>query len=118
MSDEEVSRIDYAYFDSFDFYLPDPIPSQLHHFRELMGVYKRLSPNTIVSVDDNFLPNCWVEWNTYNEDGSVATRTRYETGLRILGKGTLIDCFLLNEGWKRKNEWLTSDSNLLTYERY
>lgn len=118
MSDELVKQIDFIYFDSYDFYVPDPIPSQLHHFRELMGVYKRLSPQVHIAVDDNFLPNCWVAWNTFNPDGSVATSTKYDTGPRMFGKGTLIDCFLIDEGWKRMDDWLHTDTyHLLGYEK-
>ena len=118
LSDGVVEQIDLLYLDSYDFSVPDPMPSQLHHFRELNAVYKRLSKNVSIAVDDNFLPNCWVEWHTYNSDGSVATRTRYETGSRIFGKGTLVDYFLLNECWKRKDDWLHIDTyHLLGYER-
>lgn len=118
MPDELVKKIDFIYFDSYDFYVPDPIPSQLHHFRELMGVYKRLSPEVHIAVDDNFLPNCWVAWNTFNPDGSVATSTKYDTGPRMFGKGTLIDCFLIQEGWKRLDDWLHNDTyHLLGYDR-
>lgn len=118
MFDEDVKKIDFIYFDSYDFYVPDPVPSQLHHFRELMGVYKRLSPGVQIAVDDNFLPNCWVEWHTYNVDGSVATRTRYDTGPRMFGKGTLIDHFLISEGWVRIEDWLNIDTyHLLGYEK-
>jgi hypothetical protein len=61
MTDDDVNKIDFIYFDSYDFYVPDPVPSQLHHFRELMAVYKRLRNDVFIAVDDNFLPNCWVE---------------------------------------------------------
>lgn len=118
MSDEEVAKIDYIYFDSYDLFVPDPVPSQLHHYRELAAVYKRLAKDVIVSVDDNFLPWTWVEWNTYNAAGEIIDRTRYDVGNRMLGKGTLIDCFLLNEGWTRLDEFLPLDTvHLLTYER-
>jgi|688.fasta_scaffold32626_2 hypothetical protein len=118
MTDDDVNKIDFIYFDSYDFYVPDPVPSQLHHFRELMAVYKRLRNDVFIAVDDNFLPNCWVEWHTYHEDGSVHTRTRYETGPRMFGKGTLIDCFLIEQGWNRKDDWLHIDTyHLLGYER-
>jgi hypothetical protein len=118
MTDEIVKQIDFIYFDSYDFYVPDPMPSQLHHFRELMGVYKRLSPQVHIAVDDNFLPNCWVEWNAFSPDGSIATITRYDTGPRMFGKGTLIDYFLIDEGWKRMDDWLHIDTyHLLAYEK-
>lgn len=118
MSDSEVASIDYFYFDSYDLFVPDPIPSQLHHYRELAAVYKRLAKDVIVSVDDNFLPNTWVIWNTYNEVGETIDATRYDIGRRLLGKGTLIDCFLLQEGWTRLDDFLSLDTvHMLTYER-
>jgi hypothetical protein len=118
LDDNVVNKIDLLYLDSYDFSVPDPMPSQLHHFRELNAVYKRLPESVNIAVDDNFLPNCWVEWHTYNTDGSVATRKRYETGSRIFGKGTLVDYFLLNEGWTRKDDWLHIDTyHLLSYEK-
>jgi hypothetical protein len=119
MSDEDVKNVDFIYFDSYDLFVPDPAPSQLHHYRELDSVYSRLSDDVILSVDDNFLPNSWVEWETYDKDtGEVIDRTRYDIGNRILGKGTLIDLFLLQEGWKRYDDFLHIDTvHLLTYER-
>jgi predicted O-methyltransferase YrrM len=118
MTDDEVKEIDYIYFDSYDLFVPDPAPSQLHHYRELDAVYSRLSDDIIISVDDNFLPNTWVEWLSYDNDGNVINRTRYDVGGRILGKGTLIDLFLLQEGWKRYDDFLHIDTvHLLTYER-
>jgi SAM-dependent methyltransferase len=118
LSDEDVAKFDYIYFDSYDLFVPDPVPSQLHHYRELAAVYKRLSPNVILSVDDNFLPNTWVEWNTFDTEGNVADVTRYEIHTRILGKGTLIDCFLLQEGWTRRDDMLhIATSHILTYEK-
>jgi predicted O-methyltransferase YrrM len=117
LSDDQVKDIDYIYFDSYDLYVPDPVPSQLHHYRELDAVYSRLSEDVIISVDDNFLPNTWVEWNTFR-DGVVIDKTRYTVGNRILGKGTLIDLFLLQEGWKRYDDFLHVDTvHLLTYEK-
>lgn len=118
LSDDEIAEVDYIYFDSYDLFVPDPTPSQLHHYRELAAVYKRLAPDVILSVDDNFLPESWVEWHTFNENREVIDRTRYEIHTRILGKGTLIDCFLLQEGWKRYDDFLhVSTVHLLTYER-
>jgi predicted O-methyltransferase YrrM len=119
MTDEEVKNVDYIYFDSYDLFIPDPTPSQLHHYRELDAVYSRLSDDIILSVDDNFLPNTWVEWHTYDKNtGDITDRTRYDVGNRILGKGTLIDLFLLQEGWKRYDDFLHIDTvHLLTYEK-
>jgi hypothetical protein len=36
----------------------------------------------------------------------------------MFGKGTLIDCFLIEQGWNRKDDWLHIDTyHLLGYER-
>jgi hypothetical protein len=118
LTDDEVSQLDYIYFDSYDLAIPDPVPSQLHHYRELDAVYSRLSSDVILSVDDNYMPGYWVEWLTYDSAGSVIDRKRYDVGNRILGKGTLIDCFLLQEEWKRLDDYLQYDTvHMLTYER-
>lgn len=118
LSNAEVSEIDYLYLDSYDLFIPDPIPSQLHHYRELAAVYKRLSDDTIISVDDNYLPNTWVTWNTFNDAGETINTTRYDIGSRIMGKGTLVDCFLLEQGWKRVDNFLHLDTvHMLTYEK-
>ena len=123
LSDEEVQQIDFLYFDSFDLSVPDPIPSQLHHYRELAAVYKRLRHDVYLAVDDNFLPGGWIEWWGFADDGSknVVSKTRYDVGpFRVLGKGTLIDCFLLSNGWRRNDELLNlghHHSYILGYER-
>lgn len=118
LSDEFVKAVDFFYFDSYDFFLPDPVPSQLHHFRELMAVYKRVSPTVFIAVDDNFLPHHWIMWNWMDSNGNVLSSERFESGNRILGKGTLIDCFLLQEGWKRMDDFLHVDSvHLLGYDK-
>ena len=116
LSDKDVQNIDFFYFDSYDLAIPDPIPSQLHHYRELAAVYKRLKPDVYLAVDDNFLPGNWVEWWTMDNEGNIVNKTKYDVGIyRILGKGTLIDHFLLTNGWKRINDNLPSC--LLGYER-
>jgi len=118
LNDDAVRAIDYFYFDSYDLNIPDPVPSQLHHYRELAAVYKRLSDGVIISVDDNYMPNTWVVWNTYNHLGETIDSTRYDVSNRLLGKGTLIDCFLQQENWKRVDDFLPLDTvQMLTYER-
>lgn len=103
MSDKEVEKVDFFYFDSYDFNVPDPIPSQLHHFRELTAVYKRISKDVILSVDDNLPPGCWVTWNIFDKGGDIVSNEKYwgTPPNRWFGKGTLIDCFLIEQGWER-----------------
>ena len=107
LSDEEVQQIDFIYFDSYDLNLKDPFPSQLHHYRELAAVYKRLSSNTYIAVDDNYSPDTWTQWLTWSTTGEFLGSEEIHISnispVRILGKGTLIDCFLIDEGWERTN---------------
>ena len=106
LSDEEVKQIDFIYFDSYDLNIKDATPSQLHHYRELNAVYKRLNYNTYIAVDDNYSPNTWVEWITFNDEGIILNEKidiNTFNPYRPLGKGTLIDHFLTTNGWNRTN---------------
>jgi len=120
LNDEEVQQVDFFYFDSYDLHVPDPIPSQLHHYRELNAVYKRLRDDVYLAVDDNYLPNSWIRWDTYI-DGVCVDQTKYDVSpFRFLGKGTLIDCFLMDNNWKRNDEMLNLGHDhcyILAYER-
>lgn len=117
MTDKEVEEVDLFYFDSYDFIAIDPIPSQLHHLRELLAVYKRLSKNVILSVDDNLPPGCWMEEYWYRDNGEFMDKKRIfgTPPNRWFGKGTLIDCFLTSEGWERINTYDKSSMQVLTY---
>jgi len=106
LTDEEVQQIDFIYFDSYDLNLVDPAPSQLHHYRELDAVYSRLKPNTSIAVDDNYSPETWVDWLTWSGGEFIGSEKLHISDIspyRILGKGTLIDCFLIDNGWERLN---------------
>jgi predicted O-methyltransferase YrrM len=120
LSDADVEKFDFVYFDSFDFSVPDPVPSQLHHYRELSAIYKRLRNDVILAVDDNFLPNTEIEWITYTGEAEPHRQLYRSSQYRILGKGTLIDHFLTTNGWNRRNDWLHYGheySYLFGYER-
>ena len=49
----EKEKIDLLYLDSYDFEADNPIPSQLHHVKELCAVMKNLKKGTIIVVDDH-----------------------------------------------------------------
>jgi hypothetical protein len=80
--------------------MTDPLPSQIHHLRELSAVYHNLSKNVSIAVDDNLMPNCWIEWFVQNKHLGQEKMiiNSYD---KILGKGTLVDRFLLDNGWYR-----------------
>ena len=118
LSNNEVKKIDLFYFDSFDLNLTDPEPSQQHHLNELLSVYNRISDNVIISVDDNFLPGCWVEWEWYDSNGNIMSTEIVGTGNKIIGKGTLINEFLLEKGWERKTDIeIFPGSNVFLYKK-
>lgn len=108
----ETREIDFLFLDSYDLDVFDPLPSAIHHFRELLAVYDNLSRETIVSVDDNFLPGTIVYWN-YND----GTQTTFDTKDGMVGKGTLTDRFLRDQGWTRAFTEVIGEGNILTYTR-
>lgn len=46
--------IDLLYLDSFDWDPANPLPSALHHLKELCAISPALGPDTLVVVDDSF----------------------------------------------------------------
>lgn len=115
LDDEFVKNIDFIFFDSYDLNLIDPLPSEIHHFRELLAVYDRLSENVVLAVDDNLMPNNWIEWIMLDDDKNILSTTVISAENEIIGKGTLVDRFLLDNNWKRFNDELSSC--LLGYEK-
>lgn len=114
-SDDWVNSIDLFYFDSFDIVLPDPKPSQIHHLRELIAVYHRLRDDVILSIDDNYLPSTEVQWRWNNDD---RPDEMVYSGSEILGKGTLINDVLLEEGWLLHTDLLVFPrNNTLVYTK-
>lgn len=47
-------EIDLLYLDSFDWDPANPLPSALHHLKELCAIAPALTPGTLVVVDDSF----------------------------------------------------------------
>ncbi|MBL8200618.1 MAG: class I SAM-dependent methyltransferase [Chromatiales bacterium] len=47
-------QIDLLYLDSFDWDAANPVPSALHHLKELCAIAPALTPGTLVVVDDSF----------------------------------------------------------------
>lgn len=115
LSDGFIKNTDFIFFDSYDLNLTDPIPSEIHHLRELLAVYDRLSEDVILAVDDNLMPGNWIEWLMYDNNANLINKTIVTAEKEIIGKGTLINRFLLDNNWKRTNDNLSSC--LLGYER-
>jgi hypothetical protein len=99
LSSDIVNNIDLLYLDSFDLNIPDPIPSQIPHLRELLAVYDNLSNNILIGIDDNLMPGNWIEWKWPSGEVQIM-----EADKIIIGKGTLVDRFLRDRGWIRFND--------------
>jgi hypothetical protein len=115
LDDDFIKKIDFIFFDSYDLNLIDPLPSEIHHFRELLSVYDRLSDSVLLAVDDNLMPNNWMEWVTLDNNNNLIDSVVVHATDAIIGKGTLIDRFLRDNNWKRVNDDLSSC--LLGYEK-
>ncbi len=46
-------NIDFVYLDSFDVEIDNPIPSQLHHLKELCALISKLNKGTLIVIDDH-----------------------------------------------------------------
>lgn len=51
--DYTFPKIDFLYLDSYDVDWDNPHPSALHHFKELLAVFSKLKPGTLIVVDDH-----------------------------------------------------------------
>jgi len=118
LPDNDVSKVDLFYFDSYDLNVTNQDPSAKHHLMELEAVYNRLADDVIIAVDDNFLPGTEIQWHWLNNDGSIRETELVNTKESIIGKGSLINEFLLRRSWKRIFEFdIATENNVFYYER-
>jgi predicted O-methyltransferase YrrM len=110
-------RVDAFFLDSYDLYIPDPLPSEIHHFRELLAVYDNLSDDVMIGVDDNFIPGTVIYWDWYDGAGNKTHVENFDTGKNTIGKGTLIERFLLQEGWKKYDNSFIGENNKFLFEK-
>ena len=52
--------IDLLYLDAYDYDFGDPLPSAVHHLKELCAIAPALTPGSLVVVDDSFHKLCGV----------------------------------------------------------
>lgn len=69
-------KIDFLYLDSFDYELSNPLPSQEHHLKEVKAAYDKLTPNSVIMIDDCKLP--------YGGKGKLAIEYLLKMGWSIL----------------------------------
>jgi hypothetical protein len=116
-SSRQVEDADLLFLDSYDLYIPDPELSQIHHFRELIAAYDNLRSDVIIAVDDNFLPGTEIYWDWYDDQGKKISTQTFYTGDKLVGKGTLVNRFLLDQGWRRFDNLYVGENNTLVFER-
>jgi len=112
LSNEFINSVDLFILDSYDLNICYPIPSFTHHLKELLSFIDRVNKNTWIAIDDNYMPDTWIEWIT--EGG--AKKEIIQTGDKIIGKGTYCDVFLKDNAWTRDEEVIISgDRNIFLY---
>lgn len=118
LPDEFVSKLDLVYLDSYDFSFPNPHPSAQHHLEELNAIYNRINDDCGIGIDDNFLPNCWVQWNHFDSNGSIIKSEKFDVVDKPRGKAEYCHPKLISKGWRRFIEFDDyPNSNLFYYER-
>jgi len=78
----ELDFVDLLYLDSYDVDFDNPLPSAIHHLKELLAIAPMLSSETLIVVDDS--PSCF--FGVCDEDNSF----ELFRPPRIAGKGRLI----------------------------
>lgn len=109
LSCKRIQDLDLLILDSWDLDVFDPLPSQIHHLRELLAVVKNLK-DCVVMVDDNFLPGTWVD--VLYEKQEIR---RFEVGDVHVGKGTLVRRLLMDWGWTEGFEGVPGQNNVLWF---
>jgi predicted O-methyltransferase YrrM len=86
--------IDLLYLDSYDIEWLNPYPSALHHLKEFAAIESQLTIGSLVLIDDT--PND-VQWFDCKPHSEMVQFIR-QYNLPVMGKGTLIERYLLKLG--------------------
>lgn len=72
-----------VYLDSYDISFNNPLPSQIHHLKELCAIFPRLKKNTLLLIDDHdaFFTNCKVG------KGNLVKEFLYDIGVTPIFEG-------------------------------
>lgn len=98
-------KVDIIHLDSWDLDLMNPFPSALHGWREFEAIKDKITNDTIVIVDDNFLDGTWVDWN-HMINGEFVSTERVTISYPCVGKGSHIWWWVQQHenGWKLLSE--------------
>lgn len=78
-----------VHLDSMDLDLTNPISSMLHGWLEFDAIRNKIPSGGICIIDDNFLKDSWVSWNTIL-NGEVLNSKIIDINYDIIGKGALV----------------------------
>jgi len=77
-----LRQVDLLYLDSYDVDFDDPLPSAIHHLKELVAIAPLLSAGTLVAVDDS--PSSFIGVHNQNNSFNLMRPPKID------GKGRLI----------------------------
>lgn len=63
------------HLDSWDLNLKNPFPSALHGWKEFEAIKDKVSDQTIIIIDDNYMEGTWVQWNYVTESEIISSET-------------------------------------------
>ena len=95
------------HLDSWDLDLKDPFPSALHGWREFEAIMDKISEETIVIVDDNYLQGTWVQWN-YVTNSEIVSSENVSINYPCVGKGSHVWWWVQQP----ENEWKLLSKNI------
>ena len=95
------------HLDSWDLDLKDPFPSALHGWREFEAIMDKISEQTIVIVDDNYLQGTWVQWN-YVTNSEIVSSETVSINYPCVGKASHIWWWVQQP----ENEWKLLSKNI------
>ena len=78
------------HLDSWDLYVPDPLPGMLHGWMEFEAIKDKMPSGSICIIDDNFMKNTEVEWNWVDHGTGRRWSEIFTIPYEIVGKGGLI----------------------------
>ena len=91
-----------VHLDSWDVWLPDPLPSALHGWREFELIESIMPVGSIIVIDDNWYQGQQVDWHTVTQPGDIQNKETINIKYPIIGKGAHIYQWSLleNTNWK------------------
>ena len=78
------------HLDSWDLYIPDPVPAMLHGWLEFDAIKDKMPSGSLCIIDDNYMKGTVVYWNWFNDEGNYLNTEDIDIGYEIVGKGSMI----------------------------